>query len=270
MHPSHPGNCARGEDDRTAMARAAGSRAARPLTAPLALGAVLVLLWALLAVALGPMLVPSPGELVTRLGAELAEGDLLEAALSTFGVSLLGCLIGLLVALPLGYLIAHSPTASAALSPYLAASQAIPAVALAPLLVLWFGYGSLPKALLCALLVFFPILLNTVLGLTTLDRDVVDAARVDGAGSGRLLVSIEGPMALPSVITGVRNGFVLSVTGAVVGEFVMGGDGLGELLSIFRDRVDTAGMVATLVVLAALAVAINLAVRGLERMVRWW
>jgi NitT/TauT family transport system permease protein len=244
--------------------------AVRGVLAPVVLGVGLVLVWALLAAALGPALVPSPAELAQRLLAELADGDLLAAAAETFGVSLLGCLIGLVVALPLGYLLAHSTTATAALSPYLAASQAIPAVALAPLLVLWFGYGTLPKAMLCALLVFFPILLNTVLGLTTLDRDVVDAARVDGAGRWRLLVDIEAPMALPSVLTGVRNGFVLSVTGAVVGEFVMGGSGLGELLSVYRDRVDTAGMVATLVVLAALAVAINLAVRGLERMVRWW
>lgn len=238
--------------------------------APVVLGAGLLVVWALLAAALGPTLVPSPAEVVSRLAAELGEGDLLGAAASTFGVSLLGCLIGLAVALPLGYLLAHSRLATAALAPYLAASQAIPAVAIAPLLVLWFGYGSLPKALLCALLVFFPILLNTVLGLTTLDRDVVDAAQLDGAGRWQLLVHVEAPMALPSVLTGIRNGFVLSVTGAVVGEFVMGGSGLGQLLTVFRDRVDTAGMVATLVVLAALAVVINLAVRGLERMVRWW
>jgi NitT/TauT family transport system permease protein len=242
----------------------------RGVVAPLALGAALVAVWALMSAALGPTLVPSPSELAVRLGAELTDGDILTAAAETFGVSALGSVLGLVVALPLGYLLAKSRTATAALGPYLAASQAIPAVAFAPLLVLWFGYGALPKALLCALLVFFPILLNTVLGLSTLDRDVVDAARVDGAGSWRLLRSIEGPMALPAVLTGIRNGFVLSVTGAVVGEFVMGGAGLGELLSIFRDRVDTAGMVATLVVLAALAVVINLAVRGLERMVRWW
>ncbi|WP_420115091.1 ABC transporter permease [Pseudactinotalea sp.] len=238
--------------------------------APLTLGAALIVVWALVSAALGPALVPSPLALAERLVAEVDDGDILAAAAETFGVSALGCLLGLVVALPLGYLLAHSDTATAALGPYLAASQAIPAVAFAPLLVLWFGYGALPKAVLCALLVFFPILLNTVLGLSTLDRDVVDAARVDGAGPGRLLVHIETPMALPAVLTGIRNGFVLSVTGAVVGEFVMGGAGLGELLSVFRDRVDTTGMVATLFVLAALAVAINLAVRGLERMVRWW
>lgn len=251
------------------MARtpAAGARAA---SAPLLLGVALVLVWSLLAAALGPALLPTPAELGVRLQAELAAGDILFAAAATIGVSILGCLLGLVVALPLGYLLASSRTAADATGPYLAASQAIPAVAVAPVLALWFGYGPFPKALLCALLVFFPILLNTVLGLTTLDRDIVDAARVDGAGRGRLLVSIQGPMALPSVLTGIRNGFVLSVTGAVVGEFVMGGEGLGQLLSVFQSRGDITGMFATLVVLAILAIAINLAVRGLERMVRWW
>lgn len=245
-------------------------RTAKDELAPVLLGGVLLGAWALLSVAIGQAMLPSPVQVLARLGTDLLDGDLIAATAETFGVSLLGCLLGLAVALPLGYLLAHSRTASAALGPYLAASQAVPAVAFAPLLALWFGYGALPKAMLCALLVFFPILLNTVLGLTTLERDIVDAARLDGAGRWSLLCFVEAPLALPAVITGVRNGFVLSVTGAVVGEFVIGGDGLGALLSIYRDRVDTAGMVATLLVLAALAVAINMAVRGLERMVRWW
>lgn len=238
--------------------------------APLALGLGLLVAWAVLSILTGTATVPAPVAVLSRLGAEVADGDILLAAAATLGVSLAGCAIGLGVALPLGYLIAHSERAAAALGPYLAGSQAIPAVAFAPLLALWFGYGALPRALLCALLVFFPILLNTALGLTTLDRDIVDAARVDGAGRGRLLLAIEGPMALPAVLTGIRNGFVLSVTGAVVGEFVIGGAGLGQLLSIYRDRADTAGMFATLVVLAVIAVGFTAAVRGLERMVRWW
>lgn len=238
--------------------------------APLLLGVALLAAWQLLAAATGPQVVPTPLALIARLQLEVVEGGLLGYAAITLGVSLLGCVVGLLVALPLGYLMAHSPTAASALGPYVAASQAVPAVAVAPLLVVWIGYGTVPTAVLCALLVFFPILLGTVLGLTTLDRDVVDAARVDGAGPARLLVSIEAPLALPAVLTGVRNGFVLSVTGAVVGEFVMGGEGLGQLLSVYRDRADTVGLVAVLVMLAALAVLINLAVRGLERSVRWW
>lgn len=243
--------------------------ARQDVVAPVALGVVSLLLWEAVSTRLPPRILPAPSSVLARLGVEVRDGGLLGYAGTTLLESLLGCVLGLLVALPLGYAMARSSAASAALGPYLAASQAVPAVAVAPLLVLWFGYGLLPTTLLCALLVFFPILVNTTLGLTTLDRDVLDAARVDGAGPWRLLAYIEGPLALPSVLAGIRNGFVLSVTGAVVGEFVMGGDGLGLLLSVYRDRADTTGMFTTLLVLAALAVGFFLIVRALERRVRW-
>ena len=96
---------------------------------------------------------------------DFLHGDLLKYTKQTVWEALAGCGMGLGVALPLGYLIARSDLAASALQPYLAASQAVPAVALAPLFALWFGYGLLPFAMLCALLVFFPILVNTVLGL---------------------------------------------------------------------------------------------------------
>ncbi|UFU04543.1 ABC transporter permease subunit [Ruania suaedae] len=237
--------------------------------APLVLGAAGLLLWQLLAVLTPTRVLPAPSALAVRLVAEIADGDIIGYAATTATESLLGGLIGLAVALPLGYLLARSRLASAALGPYLAATQAIPAVALAPLIVLWFGYGLLPVALLCALLVFFPIVVNTTLGLTTLDEEILGAARLDGAGRWRLLAHIEAPLALPAVLAGVRNGFVLSITGAVVGEFVMGGQGLGLLLSIYRDRSDTVGMFTTLLVLAAGAVGFYVLVRAWERKVRW-
>ncbi|UNX56379.1 ABC transporter permease subunit [Georgenia sp. TF02-10] len=179
----------------------------------------------------------------------------------------LGCLAGAAVALPLAYLIFRSRWASAALEPLVAASQAIPTVALAPLLVIWLDYGLAPTVFLCALLVFFPILLSTVHGLRTLDPDVVAAARLDGAGEWDLLRAIELPLALPSVLTGLRNGFTLSVTGAVVGEFVMGGQGLGMLLATRGNSLDTTGLFAALVVLCALAMAIYGVLTAIERRV---
>src|SRR5690606_13676875 len=117
------------------------------------------------------------------------------------------------------------------LEPYIAASQALPAVAVAPLLVLWLGYGLLPVVVLCALMVFFPILVATVHGLTQVDRDVVDAARVDGASGLTLLRTILLPLAMPAILSGIRNGFTISITGAIVGEIVTGGAGMGLLLS---------------------------------------
>ncbi|MPV49320.1 MULTISPECIES: ABC transporter permease [unclassified Pseudactinotalea] len=241
----------------------------RRLVAPLVLGAVGVLLWSLLAPVAGPQVLPGPGAVVSRLWLELTAGGLLGHAVVTLGVSVLGCVFGVAIAFPLGYLIAHIPVVSAAIGPYLAASQAIPAVALAPLLVVWVGYGALPTALLCTLMVFFPITINTVLGFTRLDPDIIGAARVDGAGQVMLLTWIEFPLALPAILAGVRNGFVLSVTGAVVGEFVMGGQGLGQLLAVYRDRGDTAGLMAVLGALVLAAIALFGLVRLLERKLEW-
>lgn len=92
-----------------------------------------------------------------------------------------------------------------------------------------------------------------MVGLRHVDARVVDAARIDGAGSRALLTEVELPLALPSILGGLRNGFTLSVTGAVVGEMVMGGAGLGELLTMQRDSLDTAGMFATILILCAIA-----------------
>ena len=241
MHPLSPRELrqGRGRPDRDGtrcrLTRGApGAGAARPRCCPrAALGAA------------GPRTRAGAGAVSERSGRPARGGARRKLTwsmlqLSTFGVSLLGCLIGLLVALPLGYLLAHSRTASAALSPYLAASQAIPAVALAPLLVLWFGYGSLPKALLCALLVFFPILLNTVLGLTDgrpRHHRTPPASTVPG--SGRLLVSIEGPMALPSVITGRSKRLRALGDRRRRRRVRHGRHGLGQLLAVFRHRLDT-------------------------------
>lgn len=228
------------------------------LLAPVLLGAVVLVAW--LAVtgsgAVPATLLPAPGDVLTRFGADLRSGSLLIYAGATIIEALLGCALAAAVALPLGYAIARARIVEAALSPYLAASQAIPAVAIAPLLVIWVGYGLLPIMVLCALLVFFPVVLATVLGLRTIEREVVEAAQLDGAHGLAMLRFIEWPLALPAVLTGLRNGFTLSVTGAVVGELVMGGNGLGMVLSVQSAAVDTVGLFATLLMLCLIAVVI--------------
>src|SRR5690606_11117569 len=113
--------------------------------------------------------------------------------------ALLGSALGAAVAFPLGYFVARNRWAAAGLQPYIAASQALPAVALAPLLVIWVGYGLFPVVLLCALLVFFPILLATVLGMRTLDQEVIDAVHMYGAAGVAMLRHIEVPLAMPSL-----------------------------------------------------------------------
>ncbi|WBO69781.1 riboflavin ABC transporter permease RibX [Streptomyces camelliae] len=180
-----------------------------------------------------------------------------------------GSALGVTVALPLAHVIARSRVAAAALQPYVAASQAVPAVALAPLLALWLGYGLLPVAVLCALLVFFPIVVSTLVGLRSIDPDIMNAARVDGVSRLQMLRYIEWPLALPGTLAGVRAGVTLSITGAVVGEFVVGGDGLGQLLTVERSAADTVGMFATLLVLTTLAACLYGLMLLLERWARW-
>lgn len=159
--------------------------------------------------------------------------------------------------MPVGYGIAKSRLLAAALQPYIAAGQAIPAIVIAPLLTLWLGYDTMPSipiVVLCMLVVLFPLIVTTILGMQTIDTNLTDAARVEGASGWSLLSAIEFPLALPAILAGVRTSLTLSITGAVVGEFVVSGDrGLGSLVLLAREQYDTALLFATLVMLAALA-----------------
>jgi NitT/TauT family transport system permease protein len=215
--------------------------------------------------AVASYLLPAPLDVAESFWRALTNGLLWRYARTTLQESLLGFLLGAGVALPLGYGTARSRLLSRALEPYLAASQAVPAVALAPLLVIWLGYGLRAVVVLCALIVFFPMVVNTALGIRTLDREILDAARVDGAGGWPLLLHFELPLAMPAILAGLRTSLTLSVTGAVVGEFVLGDRGLGGLLTVARANFDTPLVFATLFALMLLASALY----GIARLVEW-
>ena len=208
------------------------------------------------------LILPAPGDVLVSLSNGLSSGILLSAALVTAQESVLGFLLALLVALPLGYGLAKSRLLAAAVHPYLAAGQAMPAIVIAPLLVIWLGYGLVPNVILCMLIVLFPMVITTILGVQTLDQTLIDAARVEGASGWSLLAHIEFPLALPALLAGVRTGLTLSVMGAVVGEFVSGGDqGLGALVQLAKEQFDTPALFATLIILGVLA--------GLYYMTSW-
>jgi NitT/TauT family transport system permease protein len=236
----------------------------REVIAPVLLGAVLLVGWAA-AAGPGSVLLPTPGAVAARLVSDLSDPSYWTHLAVTLVEAFGGALLGTAVALPLAVIVHRSRWAASAVSPFLGATQAIPAIALAPLLVLWLGYGLVPVIILCALIVFFPILISAVVGLRHVDADVVDAGRIDGASSWRLLLHVELPMALPSILGGVRNGVTLAVTGAIVGEMVMGGSGLGTVLTVQRESVDTAGMFATILVLCVIASAAYAAIHLWER-----
>lgn len=237
----------------------------RDVVAPALLGVLLVAAWWVLARGLPAYVLPSPGDVVARLVTFLTAGEMWPYLGTTLLEAVVGSAAGLAVAMPLAIVIHRSPWVASAVQPFLGATQAIPAIALAPLLVLWVGYGLGAIVALCALMVFFPILVSAVVGLRHVDGHVVEAARIDGATSLALLRHIELPLALPSLLAGVRNGFTLSVTGAVVGEMVMGGNGMGSILTLQRDSVDTAGMFASIALLCVVAAAAYSLIHLVER-----
>jgi NitT/TauT family transport system permease protein len=188
------------------------------------------------------------------LSDNISNGIYLSNVLFTVEESVLGFLLALIIALPLGYGIAKSRLLAVTLQPYLAAGQAIPAIVIAPLLYLWLGYGLPTNIVVCMLVVLFPLVINTILGIETIETSMTDAARVEGAAGWSLLAYIEFPLALPALLAAVRAGFTLSIVGALVAEFV-GGDskGLGGLVSLAKNQYNSPFMFSTLLVLGALA-----------------
>ncbi len=231
-----------------------------------------LLLWWLVSrsAALPAFILPSPGEVWQRFLSSAADGSLLLNTGVTLLEVLLGLVFGVGLATLLGYLVAKSHALERVLSPYLVASQAVPLVAVAPLLVIWFGPGMFSKVLICALIVFFPVLVNTVVGVRAVPRPLYDLMGSLRATRRQVLFKLEVPAALPIFLGGLRIGATLSVIGAVVGEFVGSDHGLGFLINVGRGQYDTALVFVAIFMLIALALGLYGVVAWLEsRALKW-
>jgi NitT/TauT family transport system permease protein len=215
-------------------------------------------------------ILPRPAAVWQRFVAVTADGWLFWHAGITLGEVLAGLALGLVIATVLGYVIAQSPVLERFLTPFIVASQAVPIVALAPLLVLWFGAGLRSKVFICALIVFFPILINTVVGLRGVEPDLRDLMRSLRATRWQIFAKLEAPAALPVWLGGLRVGATLAVIGAVVGEFVGADRGLGFLINFGRGQYDTALVFVAAGALILIALLLYGAVAGVERVLLRW
>lgn len=215
-------------------------------------------------------ILPAPSQVAERWLRALADGSLLYHSAATLLEVLSGLLSGVVLASLLGYALAKSRLLEKVLQPFLVASQAIPTVAIAPLLVIWFGAGISSKVLICALTVFFPVLVNTVVGLRAVPENLRDLMRSLRATRWQMLGMLELPAALPVLLGGLRIGATLSVIGAVVGELVGADRGLGFLINVGRGQYDTALVFVGVLTLVCLAVTLYSLVLWLEkRLLRW-
>ncbi|GCF09499.1 ABC transporter permease [Dictyobacter arantiisoli] len=223
---------------------------------PFLLGALLLLAWYIVTAtgSVNAFILPAPKDVFASLIDGFSSGLYWEHIGITLQESFFGFLLGVAVALPLGYGIAKSRLVAYTVQPYLSAGQAIPAIVIAPFLYLWLGMGVLPVIVVCMLVVLFPMVVNTVLGIRTIERELLDAARLEGASGWSLLSAIEFPLALPAILASVRTGLTLSITGALVGEFFCSPDqGLGALVQMALHQYNMAFMFATVIILAVLA-----------------
>jgi NitT/TauT family transport system permease protein len=231
-----------------------------------------LLAWGLLARLSGlpRFILPSPMDVWTRLLSSLADGSLLYHTTITLVEITLGLLVGVTFATVLGYMLAKSRSLEKILSPYLVASQAVPVVAIAPLLVIWLGHGIISKVVICALIVFFPVLVNTVVGVRAVPLALYDMMNSLRASRWQVMSKLEVPASLPVLLGGLRIGATLSVIGAIVGELVDAKAGLGYLLKVGDFQYDTPMVFVAVIMLVALALALYGIVTLLEkRFLKW-
>jgi NitT/TauT family transport system permease protein len=242
----------------------------RRWSAPVATLAGVVVVWqaGVVLLAVPEYLLPAPSAIATALVGEW------RYLLVHTGVTLYEILWGFALAtatgIPLAMLIVYSPAFEHSVYPLLVASQSVPKIAIAPLLIFWAGIGILPKVLVAFAIAFFPIVIDTVVGLRSVEPEMLHLARSMGAGEPRIFLKIRFPSALPNIFAGLKVAVTLAVVGAIVGEFIQADRGLGYVLQQATAVLDTRLGFAAILVLALIGIALFGAVAVVERWLTPW
>ncbi len=247
------------------LARSAWRARISSVVYPVALVIAVLLLWegATRIFGIPRFLLPPPSIVLASL-IDHADVLLANAWITTLEI-VLGFALSIVVGIPLALAIFLWPPFSRTVLPLLVSSQAMPKVAIAPLLLVWFGFGLLPKVLIAFLIAFFPVVINTSVGLASIEREKIYLARSMGLTSTATFFKIRLPNALPAIFGGLKISITLAVVGAVVGEFVGGDAGLGYLLLVANGTIDTALLFADLAILTVLGVILFMLVEFAER-----
>lgn len=216
-------------------------------------------------------ILPSPLQVWQQLIISLQDGTLIHHSRVTLTEMLLGLLLGISLGALLGYAIAHITILEDLLSPIIVAFQATPVVAYAPLLIIWFRDGMTGKIITTAIIVFFPTLMNVIVGIRTVPNNLRDLMRVLKANRLQTFFNLELPAALPVLLTGLKTSVTLAIIGAVVGEFVNASEGLGYLVTIARSsQYNTPLVFVSVFTMTALALSLYIAVSLLEWYLLAW
>jgi NitT/TauT family transport system permease protein len=216
------------------------------------------------------LILPPPGDILWQLQAGFASG----LYPMHLGVTLLQAMLGFVVAIVagvgVGALISQSPLVERTLNPFLIAFEAMPKIALAPLVIVWFGYGIGSKVVLAALIAFFPVLISTIVGLRACEPGRIDVLAALGASRGQIFRLARLPSALPFIFSGINVAVVFVLLGSIVGEFVGAKAGLGTLILYANENLETARTFSILAMLAALGMLLHFGVAALRQRLLFW
>lgn len=218
---------------------------------------VLVVIWHLWASSNSPLISPTPGAVLERLIDYVGAGKANQHVLITLQEIALGFLLGGVLGVGLGTLAAEFDLARRVIMPYVIITQALPKFALAPILVIWFGFGQEPKIIIAALIAFFPLLENTYLGLTSAPAEMIELFRALRASRWTTLLKGRVPHAVPTIFSGFRIALMLALVGAVVAEYVGANKGLGAQIIVAQGTLDTELMYVAFVLLTILGLALD-------------
>jgi len=221
---------------------------------------------------INPQVLPGPGAVWTSLRGLFESGIVFEAGWITLQETVYGFVIGAALGMFLAIMLTEIPLLHKIFNPYIVAFQAMPKIAIAPLLLIWFGFGLTSKVVLVVVMVFFPVLVNMYAGLNSVNQQQLDLMRAYRASRWETLRRLRMYAALPFLLASFEVSFVLALTAAVVAEILGSGTvvGLGTLLQMYNARVDMGGMFATVVVLSALGLMLYGLVKLASRyLLRW-
>jgi NitT/TauT family transport system permease protein len=234
--------------------------------ATLAVALIVLLIWQYLPPALGvpKYIIPQVTDLISEMRHMWQQDNLLMHIISTFSMAILGFVLGGVFGAVCGYGLGLSPLWEKVLSPYLLGLQIAPKVAFAPLFIMWFGYNAWPKLIVTILVVFFPILVNVLQSMKTVDRDLVNLARAYSMSRAQVFWKVLFPSSMPNLMAGLRIGATLAVIGITVGELVGGEVGLGYLITFGEGQADTAMVFDAILLLTVVGILMYWAVAIIE------
>ena len=216
-----------------------------------------LLIWHLIAAGTTPLILPSPYDVFMRLVSYFINGRVWPHLFMTTQEILAGFVLGSVLGIGFGTLVSESDIARKVIMPYIIVTQALPKFALAPMLVIWFGFGMAPKVIIAALIAFFPLVENTYMGLTTTPQPQLELFRALRASRITTLLKLRIPHAVPAIFSGFRVALMLSLVGAVVAEYVGANQGLGALIIVSQGTLDTELMFVAFVILTVLGLCLD-------------